>query len=115
MEWFDKAWSLAQKIGDKLRLTELLWRKGQVSHSLRDYDNAAASARASADLATQLHYPLLIHLALTLNGKALRAQKAIALASQSFENAINAVEEMRGQVAGPESEPEQFFEDKLEP
>jgi hypothetical protein len=34
LKWFDKAWSLAQAIGDKIRMTELLWRKGQVLYSV---------------------------------------------------------------------------------
>jgi CHAT domain-containing protein/Tfp pilus assembly protein PilF len=115
MEWFEKAWSLAQKIGDKIRMTELLWRKGQVSYSHRDYIRSSELASAAADLATQLRLPLMSYLALTLRGKAYQAQKADRLASESFIRAIDAVEHMRAQVAGGEREQQLFFEDKLSP
>ncbi|MGH9822542.1 MAG: CHAT domain-containing protein, partial [Blastocatellia bacterium] len=115
LEWFDKAWSLAREISDKLRITELLWRRGQVFYAQGDFDKAAASAKASADLATKLGSPLLAYLALALNGQVLRAERTPTLAADSFDRAINAVEEMRGQIAGSESEQELFFEDKLLP
>lgn len=115
LEWFDKAWSLAEKIDDKIRLTELLWRKGQVSFSQGEYLKSGELAGNAAELATRLRLPLMTYLALALKGKAYHAQKSDELASESFIRAIEAVEQMRTQVAGGEREQQLFFEDKISP
>ncbi len=115
LEWFDKAWLLAEKIGDKIRMTELLWRKGQVFFSQKDYLKSGGLAGNAAELATQLRLPLMTYLALSLKGKAYHAQNAVNLASESFRRAIEAVEHMRAQVAGGEREQQLFFEDKISP
>ncbi|MEK6321027.1 MAG: CHAT domain-containing tetratricopeptide repeat protein [Acidobacteriota bacterium] len=113
--WFDKALSLAQTVGDKIRITELLWRKGQVFYSQGDYAGSSAAASSAADLARQLRSPLLNYLALTLKGKAYRAQKEEGLASESFVQGIEAVEHMRDQIAGAEKEQQLFFENRISP
>ena len=115
LECFDKAWALAQTIGDKIRMTELFWRKGQVFYSLGDHANALALADSAAHLAAQLRMPIMTYLALTLRGKAQRARKEDVLASESFLQAIEEVEHMRGLIAGREKEQQLFFEDKLTP
>ena len=115
LEWLDKAWSKAQTIGDKIRMTELLWRKGQVFYSQGEYVKSSEIADRAADLANRLRLPLMNYLASTLEGKAYQAQKAPKLASDSFIRAIEAVEQMRAQVAGGEKEQQLFFEDKISP
>lgn len=115
LKWFDEAWSRAQAIGDKIRMTEILWRKGQVAYSQKEYVRSGELAGKAAALATQLRLPLMSYLSLTLKGKAYQAQKAGVLASEYFLAAIEAVERLRAQVAGGEKEQQLFFEDKLSP
>ena len=115
LEWLDKAWSKAQTTGDKIRMTELLWRKGQVFYSQGDFAKSSALASDAANLATQLRMPVMTYLSLTLKGKAYSAQKSYGLAAESFRQAIEAIEQMRSQVAGAEKEQQIFFEDKVSP
>lgn len=115
LEWLDKAWSKAQTTGDKIRMTELLWRKGQVFYSQGDFARSSALASDAANLAMQLRLPVMTYLSLTLKGKAYSAQKSYGLASVSFGQAIEAIEQMRSQVAGAEKEQQIFFEDKVSP
>jgi CHAT domain-containing protein len=115
LEWFDKAWSLAQTKGDKIRMMELLWRKGQVYYSLGDYTRASAVADSATDLAKKLRLPIMSYLTLTLKGKIQRALREDELASESFSKAIQEVEHLRGRIAGREKEQQIFFEDKLTP
>jgi tetratricopeptide (TPR) repeat protein len=98
LEWLDKAWK-AQTISDKIRMTELLWRKGQVFYAQGEYGKSSEVTNQAAALATQLRLPLMTYLALTLKGKACQAQKATGLASEAFRQAIETVEQMRAQVA----------------
>jgi CHAT domain-containing protein/tetratricopeptide (TPR) repeat protein len=112
---FETAWSLAEKTGDRIRMTELLWRKGQVFYAKEAYVQASASAKDAANLATRLRSPLMTYLTLTLLGKAQRAQGEHGAAVESFMRAIDAVEQMRDQIAGGEKEQQLFFEDKLSP
>ena len=114
-EWFEEAWAQAQIIGDKMRMTELLWRKGQVFYSEGDYLKSSATADSAANLAFQLRSPLMTYLTLTLRGEAYHAQHADERAAQSFTKAIEAVEHMRDEVAGAEKEQELFFENKTSP
>ena len=100
LEWLDKAWSKAQTISDKIRMTELLWRKGQVFYSQGEYVKSSEIADRAAELATRLRLQLMTYLALTLKGKAYKAQKVTTRASGSFIQAIEAIEQMRAQVAG---------------
>jgi CHAT domain-containing protein len=115
LNWFGKAESSAQTMGDKIRMTELLWRKGQVLYAQGDFVKSGALARDAADLAIQLGMPIMTYLSLTLKGKAYRAQKSYDMASESFKQAIEAIEQMRDQVAGGEKERQIFFEDKISP
>src|SRR5262249_9093427 len=106
---------LAQSIGDKVRLTELLWRKGQVSYSQRDYASARALAIRAADLAKQLRSPLMTYFALTLRGQCHQATRDFSEAAESFEGAIESVERMRDRVEGAEKEQQLFFEKRVSP
>jgi CHAT domain-containing protein/tetratricopeptide (TPR) repeat protein len=115
LKWFETAWSRAETIGDKVRMTEVVWREGQVFYSQGEYSKSTAAAQRAADLATRLSSPLLTYLALTLEGKAQRAQNSNGEAGDSFNKAIEAAEYMRGQIAGAEKEQQLFFENKISP
>src|ERR1041385_9029299 len=50
LEWLDKAWSKAQTISEKIRMTELLWRKGQVFYAQGEYAQSSELANRAAEL-----------------------------------------------------------------
>jgi len=115
LESFVKASELAEAVGDKVRLTELRWRKGQVLYSQCDFERSCAAANSAADLAKQLRSPLMTYFALTLKGQSYRALKNDAEAARSFIGAIDSVERMRDQIAGSEKEQQLFFEKRISP
>jgi tetratricopeptide (TPR) repeat protein len=104
LECFSKALNTAQTIGDRIRMTELYWREGQLYYDRGIYAEASAAANRAYDLATELRSPLLGYLTLTLSAKCYRAQKQSQLAVRSAAQAIEAVEGMRGQIAGADSQ-----------
>ena len=108
LEWLDKAWVQAQTRGDKIRMTELLWRKGRVYYSLGDYTRASALADSAAGLAMKLRLPIMSYLALTLKGRTQRALNEDVLACESFLKAIKEIEHLRGLIAGGEKEQQLF-------
>ena len=73
-----------------------------------------ASSRA-VDLATELNFPEELFRAQDANGKALAALGKTAEARQSFQAAINTLENLRRQVAGGEQQQQTFLEGKLSP
>jgi CHAT domain-containing protein len=115
LESFEKAQSLAQAIGDKVRLTELHWRKGQAFYLQHDYSQALTEANSAADLAKQLRSPLMTYFALTLQGQCHRTLKSDTEAARCFLAAINSVERMRDYVAGAEKEQQLYFERRVSP
>lgn len=113
LEWLDKALLTAQKLGDKTRQAELLWRSGEAYYLKGDLPKAIASAGSAADLADQLRLPIISYLALTAKGKYFIAQDNDELAFQTLSRAIEQIEALRNQVAGSEQERQVFFENKV--
>ncbi|MFL6537300.1 MAG: CHAT domain-containing protein [Chthoniobacterales bacterium] len=91
-----------------LGLAEVARRGGDFEKALTDSGEAIAIFRETGQLN---------HLvgALTTAGRALRVQGDQTAARAKFEEAISAVESMRGNVAGTEAETEAFFEKRLAP
>jgi CHAT domain-containing protein len=114
LEWLGKALSTAQKVGDKTRQAELLWRSGEAYYLTGDLSKAIGSAGSAAELAGELRLPIISYLALTAKGKYCIAQKNYDLAFQTLSRAIEQIEAMRGQVAGAQQERQEFFENKVE-
>lgn len=115
LHYLDKAQILASRIGDKIRLLEIDWRKGQVYFVKMDAAMALRHAEYAVTLALKLRTPLLTYLSMTLLGKVQKSLNDVNGAKKSFQSAIDSVERMRDNVAGGGREQQLFFEDKLSP
>lgn len=113
LEWLNKALAMAQKVGNKTRQAELLWRTGEAYYLAGDFPNAKASANSSLKLASELHLPVITYLALTAKGKYFLAENDYDLAFQALSRAIEVIETIRAQVGGQEQERQIFFENKV--
>jgi CHAT domain-containing protein len=113
LEWLDKALVIAYKTGNMTRQAELLWRSGEAYYLKGDFPKAVLSTGGAAELASQLHLPILSYLALTAIGKYYLAEDNYDLAFQTLSQAVEQVEALRTQVAGQEQEHQLFFENKV--
>ena len=113
LEWLNKALAMAQKVGNKTRQAELLWRSGEAFYLKGDFQKAIACAGSAVDLGKELRLPIISYLALTAKGKYYLAENNYDLAFQSLSQAIEQIEALRTQVAGQELERQLFFENKV--
>jgi len=101
---------LAQQLGDKNRLAETDWLKGETYYSMRDYLRSAELADKSYKLAEHIGRPKTILWSLTLRGKVALAQGKLDVARHALQHAIDTVESLLGRVAADEVGRAQFME-----
>jgi CHAT domain-containing protein/tetratricopeptide (TPR) repeat protein len=115
LEFFQKALEIHKAIGDgseiplaMARMAAVYNRKGEFQEALRVAQEAGRLGAASGlrEAVWRAHLEA---------GNAQQALHESARAEAEFSSAIATIEEMRLDVAGAESERENFFEDKLEP
>lgn len=105
--------SLAEQVGDQTRIAEILWRKAEAHHDLRNYTDAVALSESAFTIARKLGLPKLSYLTATTLGKAYAKQKKPDLALKTLAQAVEQVETMRGRVTGQEQGRLLFFEKKV--
>jgi CHAT domain-containing protein/Tfp pilus assembly protein PilF len=115
MEHYQKSLKIGVKIGDKRKIARSLNQIGAVHRSEGDYDRAVESANRAAVIARQIGAPGLVWDIQTTLGRAYRALNRPEQARQALSVAIDAVEELRAQVAGDASERQRFFETRTAP
>ncbi len=113
LEALDQGLSLAQQVGDQTRIAEILWRKAEVHHDLRNYTEAITLSESALKIARKLRLPKLSYLTATTLGKAYIGQKKPDPALNVLSQAIEQVEAMRLQVTGQEQGRLLFFEKKV--
>lgn len=113
LEVLDQGLSLAEQVGDQMRIAEILWRKAEVQHDLRNYAEAVALSERALTIARKLGLPKLSYLTATTLGKAYIKQKKTNLAMNILAQAVEQVEAMRAQVTGQEQGRLLFFEKKV--
>ncbi|MBS1789663.1 MAG: CHAT domain-containing protein [Acidobacteria bacterium] len=113
MEVLDLGLSLAEQVGDQTRIAEILWRKAEVHHDLRNYADAVALSEDALKIARKLGLPKLSYLTATTLGKAYIKQKKTDLALNTLAQAVEQVETMRERVTGQEQGRLLFFEKKV--
>jgi CHAT domain-containing protein/tetratricopeptide (TPR) repeat protein len=113
LEILDLGISLAEQVGDQTRVAEILWRKAEVHHDLRNYANAVALSEDALKIARKLGLPKLSYLTATTLGKAYAKQKKPDLALKILVQAVEQVETMRQRVTGQEQGRLLFFEKKV--
>jgi CHAT domain-containing protein len=113
LEVIDQSLSLAEQVGDQMRIAEILWRKAEVHHDLRNYADAVALSESALKIARKLGLPKLSYLTATTLGKAYIKQKKPDLALNTLVQAVEQVETMRERVTGQEQGRLLFFEKKV--
>jgi len=113
--YYDRALQAAIKMGDRLRQSELLWRKAGVYYDLREYKTSIELSEQARSLADEIHEPNYSYLALTLIGKNDLALGQAESARSALTLAIGKAEEIRSRVGGQELQRAYFFERKIEP
>ena len=115
LEYYQRGLKLAQELGRKRLISDFLSEIASVSVTNGDYLNAIKLADEATAIARQIGSPEMLRLARTVAGSAYYALNRIDDARQAFDEAIAAIEIIRGQLAGGEQERERFFENKLSP
>lgn len=115
LEYLDRALMAATKLRDRLRQSELLWRKGVIFYDRREYERSLDFSNRALLLAEDIHETNYSYLALDLMGKNYVALGRNESANSVLGRAIEAVEQIRRQVGGQEQQRAYFLERKIEP
>ncbi|MBK9316455.1 MAG: CHAT domain-containing protein [Acidobacteria bacterium] len=115
MTILDASLVLANEIKDKIRIAEVLWRKSEVLHDMKQFDDSIELATQSLHISKRLQLTNLSVLTSTLLARSMIKKNEIDLAIGILKQAIAIVEERRYQVAGQEQGRQLYFENKLAP
>ena len=115
MEHVRRALRMHEATGDRPGLLVSLVVLANINISLGDFVQGLDFADRAAALAREINDPWMLEQALTAAGLAYRAQGKRPQARRSFEEAVAAIEVVRGQVAGGERDRQRFFENKVTP
>jgi CHAT domain-containing protein/Tfp pilus assembly protein PilF len=113
-DYLKKCLALREQLGDKQAIAETLSRLGDVYATQRAYPQAIECEERAAAITRQMRTPELIF-ALTVAAGAYRALGKPDQARKALLEAIAAVEQLRGLVAGSEQERLGFLERKIAP
>ncbi len=106
---------LARKLRDVPGEAQALLGLARVAEASGDFASGRKQAADAAVLFQKLDQKVQLAAALTQSGRCLRGLKQDEEAAAEFQKAIAAVERVRDQVAGGETEREQFFADQIAP
>jgi CHAT domain-containing protein len=109
----DRSLMLAKEVDDRMRVSEILWRKSEVFLVMGAYDRAAELAEIALKLARELRLPNHSYVSATALGRAYIGQEKTDLAFRTLTQAIDEVEARRFRVAGGEEERQLYFENKV--
>ena len=113
--FYEQSLQLARESRDVGGEAQAILGGAKVAHARGDSDAALEQAKQAAALSRQVAQLDQLVPALTLTGRCWRALGRDDQARPAFEEAIAAVEEMRGRVGGGEIERESFFAQQIEP
>lgn len=115
LEFFQKGLEIHKAIGDGSEIPLAMARMAAVYNRKGEFQEALRVAQEAGKLGAASGLREAVWRARLEAGKAHQALHESARAEAEFTGAIATIEEMRLDVAGAESERENFFEDKLEP
>jgi tetratricopeptide (TPR) repeat protein len=115
IQYYEKALREADRIGDKTRWFELIWRKADTYLGAGEYEKAIGLCDTAVLLAKQISQENFVYLALASRGEAHLAKRDYDFAARDLSEAIEDAESLRGRVGGQEVERVSFFERKLRP
>jgi len=107
--------AIAEELGAKEAMAQALSHIGNAYYSQGNSEKALDFAQRATVVARQMGSPERLLQSRTLEGNAYRSIGRQDQARQAFDEAIDAIETVRGQLAGNEQQQEQFFENKLAP
>lgn len=115
LEHVRRALRMHEATGDRPGILVSLVGLANINISRGDFAQGLDFADRAAALAREINDPWMLEQALTAAGLAYRAQGKRLQARRSFEEAVAAIEIVRGQVAGGEQDRQRFFEKKVTP
>jgi CHAT domain-containing protein/Flp pilus assembly protein TadD len=115
MDSYRKSLKISEELNDIEKIAQVNFLMAKDHYSTGNYALATELAERSYNAAAKIPHPDLIWQAKNISGKAYMAQQDFNNAQKSFDDAINAVEAMRFQVAGGEQETQRFFELRTAP
>ncbi|MBA3239782.1 MAG: CHAT domain-containing protein [Acidobacteria bacterium] len=115
LEHVRRALKMHEATGDRPGILVSLVGLANINLSRGDFAQALEFADRATALAREINDPWMLEQALTAAGLGHRAQGRQPQARRSFEEAIAAIEVVRGQVAGGEQDRQRFFEKKTTP
>ncbi|MBC7909798.1 MAG: CHAT domain-containing protein [Pyrinomonadaceae bacterium] len=115
LENFAKSLQIAEQMNNRPIIADSLVYIAVIYEAQGNYPKALEYADRAATLARELGLPNPLWRARTTAGQSHRALGHLAEARAAFEEAIRAIEDLRGLVAGGEREQQKFFADKLAP
>ena len=115
VEYFQKGLELQKAMGATSEAALAVGRIAEVYNRKGDFRKASEAAAEARQMAEAAGLREVLWLADLQAGRAAREAGEKAQAETHFRNSIATIEELRKNVGGPESEQENFFENKLEP
>ncbi|HEV8483896.1 MAG TPA: CHAT domain-containing tetratricopeptide repeat protein [Blastocatellia bacterium] len=115
LDSYRKSLKLFEAMGSRHWISTVQLGIAQTHYSRGSYKEARESAERAADIAMQTGMVEALWEARTIMGKIHLALSQPAQARRAFEEAISAIEELRGQLAGDEQSQQHFFESKVAP
>ena len=113
IEYFNRNLALNRAMGNKEGIATCLNNLGESEFAQGHYVQAAELFGQAAALGKQIESAEIIVAANTMAGRAYHAIGQPARARQSYLTAIDAIEDLRGQVGGGEQEQQRSFENRL--
>jgi CHAT domain-containing protein/tetratricopeptide (TPR) repeat protein len=115
LQYAQRSLGIARTIGAQGDAGDALSAIAAIRISNGAYADAIDAGRESVSIAVRVGDPDSLAKALTTLGKAYRAVGTVDSARECFARAIEVVEQMRGQVVGPEQERLRFLGSRVEP
>jgi CHAT domain-containing protein len=115
LKTYQRSLALAEELGAKETIAQALGHIGNTYYSQGKYEKSLEFSAQAGAVAKQIGSPQPLIEARTIAGKTYRSLNQPDQARQAFQEAIDTIETVRGQLAGNEQQQEQFFENKLAP
>ncbi|MEK6299738.1 MAG: CHAT domain-containing protein [Acidobacteriota bacterium] len=112
---YQRSLALAEVQGAKEAIAQALSHIAGAYYSQGNHEKSLEFSQRAGAVAKQIGSPERLLNARTIEGKAHRSLNRFVEARQAFQEAIDTIETVRGQLAGNEQQQEQFFENKVSP
>jgi CHAT domain-containing protein/tetratricopeptide (TPR) repeat protein len=115
LAFYEQSLRISEDLGDKPGIADVLAARGEVCYLRADFSQAIDLEDRAASIAAQIGLSETRSYSLTTAGKAYKALNKRDLARKAFEDAIAAIERVRGTIVGGERQQERYFREKVSP